>query len=79
MRDIVDSVDFWPLGSRDRFRNPRCGDSELARRLDEGEPGPRHEVHRQLGSQGGDPASASPNLELCQPDPGMPGDAGGCR
>ncbi len=28
-RDVVDSVDFWPLGSRDRFRNPRHGDPEL--------------------------------------------------
>jgi hypothetical protein len=40
MRDVVDSVDFSPLRSLDRFRNPRRGDPELPRRLGEGEPEP---------------------------------------
>ena len=47
MRDVVDSVDGWPLGSRDRLRHPRGGDPELPHRLGEGEPEARHEVDRQ--------------------------------
>jgi hypothetical protein len=38
MRDVVDSVDFWPLRPRHRLRDPRRGDPELARRVGQGVP-----------------------------------------
>ena len=75
MRDVVDSVELLLLRSRDRLRNPRGGDPELSRRLGKGEPEPRHEVHRQLGSHGGDPAPATPQLELRHTALGLPAPA----
>ncbi len=45
----------------DRFRNPRRGDPELSRRLGEGEPETRHEVHRQASPHGRDPAPPTPH------------------
>jgi len=58
MRDVVDSVDFSPLRSRDRSRNRRRGEGEMPRRLSEGKSEGRHEVNRRRKPQGGDPTPA---------------------
>ncbi len=36
MRDVLDSVDWPPIRSRDRFRDPRRGDPARASRVGEG-------------------------------------------
>jgi len=75
IRDVVDSVDFRPLGSRDRLRNPRCGNAELPCRVGEGEPEPGHEVDRQVRPHGRDPAPPAAHPELLQTEPGLPAPA----
>jgi hypothetical protein len=65
-------VDYCPLGSRERLRNPRRRNPELPGRVGEGEPEVRHEVHRQTSPHCRDPAPAAPRPEFLQPELGLP-------
>jgi len=59
MGDVVDEVDL-SLGARDRLRQPRGEDPEVARRLGEGETELGHPAHREPRPHGGEPAAAPP-------------------
>jgi hypothetical protein len=65
-------VDYCPLGSRERLRNPRRRNPELPGRVGEGEAELGHEVDCQVRPHGRDPALAAPHPEFLQPELGLP-------